>query len=82
MTRRREVWVGISVAAAAALLLMFAIAVMVTFDIGGGKTDTRDAVVNPDAPFFPADRVPVLCYHYVRGPGGPCSLRACSATWY
>src|SRR6187399_2270376 len=71
MTRRREVWVGISVAAAAALLLTYAIAVMVTFDIGDGKTDTRDAVVNPDAPFIPADRVPVLCYHYVRGPGGP-----------
>jgi len=72
MTPRREMGVGIAIAAAAAVLLTLAIGLMVTFDMHGGeKTDTQDAVANPDAPFIPADRVPVLCYHYVRSPGGP-----------
>jgi len=72
MTRRREVLVGIGVAAAAALLLTFAIAVMVTFDMRGGKQESaRRAAYDENAPFVPAERIPVLCYHYVRGPGGP-----------
>jgi peptidoglycan/xylan/chitin deacetylase (PgdA/CDA1 family) len=72
MTLRREMGVAIAIAAAAAVLLTLAIGLMVILDMRGGeKTAAQDAVANPGAPFIPAARVPVLCYHYVRGPGGP-----------
>ncbi|HET6462609.1 MAG TPA: polysaccharide deacetylase family protein, partial [Candidatus Krumholzibacteria bacterium] len=72
MTRRREMGVGIAIAAGAAVLLTLAIGLMVTLDMHGGKPASTSAPVRVEnTPFVPADRIPVLCYHYVRGPGGP-----------
>jgi hypothetical protein len=73
MTRRRELWLGIAVAVAAATLLTLAIGVMVTLDMRGGRKApvATASLADSNAPFVPAERVPVLCYHYVRGPAGP-----------
>lgn len=74
MISRRDVWVALGIAAAAVVLLTFAIGTMVTLGVNVGErahgSDEEQAAV-ADEPFVPADRVPVLCYHYIRGPGGP-----------
>lgn len=72
MTRRREMGVAIAIAAATAVLLTLAIGLVVTLDMRGGKQASSDQPIQDEnAPFVPADRIPVLCYHYVRAPGGP-----------
>jgi peptidoglycan/xylan/chitin deacetylase (PgdA/CDA1 family) len=72
MTRRRDIGIAVGIAWAAAVLLTVAIGLMVTIDMHRDET----VYIGPRTPvttelFVPADRVPVLCYHYVRGPGGP-----------
>lgn len=65
---------AIGIAGATVVLLTFAIGTMVTLGVQTGEKvrGERDAL---DAPaggaFVAADRVPVLCYHYIRGPGNP-----------
>lgn len=72
MTQRRDIGIAIGIAAAAAVLLTVAIGLMVTIDTHRGETvDIRPRASATTEPFVPADRVPVLCYHYVRGPVGP-----------
>jgi peptidoglycan/xylan/chitin deacetylase (PgdA/CDA1 family) len=67
VTRRRRISGGTVIAVVAAALLAVAIGVVVTMRTRGTQSPSEVAV----APYIPADRVPVLCYHYVRGPGGP-----------
>jgi peptidoglycan/xylan/chitin deacetylase (PgdA/CDA1 family) len=82
MTRRRDIGIAVGIAGAAAVLLTVAIGLMVTLDMHRGEmadprprtpatVGTRPQTSAIAEPFVPADRVPVLCYHYVRGPGGP-----------
>jgi len=71
MMRRREIGTGVAIALVAAALLTVAIGLMVVFEFRGGETPTLSRAIDSSAPFVPADRVPVLCYHYVRGPVGP-----------
>ena len=62
------------IAVAAAALLTVAIGVMVALDMHRSAQEARLVRAQASAstaPFVPADRVPVLCYHYIRGPGGP-----------
>jgi peptidoglycan/xylan/chitin deacetylase (PgdA/CDA1 family) len=61
--KRQEVSVGIAAAA------VLAIAIGLVVNLRSGVTPSLPPVAV--APYLPADRVPVLCYHYVRGPGGP-----------
>ena len=72
MTRRRDIRVAVMIAVAAAVLLTLAIGTMVTLD-HAPRPARAHAPQRPctDSTFVPADRVPVLCYHYIRGPGGP-----------
>jgi peptidoglycan/xylan/chitin deacetylase (PgdA/CDA1 family) len=67
---RRDTWVAIGMAVTSVLLLTFAIGTMVTLGVHTGEkvNSTHDALQS-DA--LPADRVPVLCYHYIRSRGGP-----------
>jgi peptidoglycan/xylan/chitin deacetylase (PgdA/CDA1 family) len=76
MTQRRDIIVAVGIAVFAAVLLIFAIGTMVTLGLHTGeKVHPRSQpTLSPDSTtgaFVPAERVPVLCYHYVRGPGGP-----------
>jgi len=72
MARRREIWVGIVIAVFAASLLTIAIGVMIRMNTrGANDAPARVQTSLLDEPFVPADRVPILCYHYVRGPVGP-----------
>ena len=66
MTRRREL--GVAIAIAAGALVWLALVLLGHPDRGPASHQTS---YDENAPFVPADRIPVLCYHYVRGPGGP-----------
>src|SRR5712675_2398499 len=77
MTWRRDIRNAGGIAAVTAVLLAVAIGTMVTLDLRRGRmqmhpfgqpTAQTSALTEP---FLPADRVPVLCYHYIRSPGGP-----------
>ena len=79
MVRRRDLWVAIGIAGVTVVLLTFAIGTMVTLGVHAGHhalADRRDdaGAVAPDEPFAPADRVPVLCYHYIRGGNNPLQV--------
>jgi peptidoglycan/xylan/chitin deacetylase (PgdA/CDA1 family) len=76
---RRDTILAIAIAIFAAVLIIVAIGTMVTFGVYTGEKargDEEQVVVPPPhrGPYVPADRVPVLCYHYVRGPGSPLQL--------
>jgi peptidoglycan/xylan/chitin deacetylase (PgdA/CDA1 family) len=72
MIRRRHLWMAIAIAGATVLLFTFAVGTMVTLGVHTREHEDRDA---PDTHSGDAraetDRVPVLCYHYIRGPGNP-----------
>ena len=71
----RDAWVGVVVAIVAAALLTVAIGAMVTADVSPGRHTTDDgSVATAGGVYRSADRVPILCYHYVRPPGGPLQL--------
>lgn len=67
MKRRGKISGGILIAMVAVGFLTVAIGIVVTMRRDVTPPPPRVAV----APYLPADRVPVLCYHYVRSPGGP-----------
>lgn len=69
MTPRRDISLGIVIAVAAAAALTVAIGVTVMIGMHHGASTPAPQASNE--PFVPADRIPVLCYHYIRGPGGP-----------
>lgn len=74
MTRRDALIAG-AIAVAAAAVLTIAAGVVLTLRVHGGSDDERHATrPAADAPFVATDRVPVLCYHYVRGPGSPLQI--------
>jgi peptidoglycan/xylan/chitin deacetylase (PgdA/CDA1 family) len=77
MIRRKDMWVAIAIAAFVVILLTFSIGTMVTLGVHAGSK-ALGGRHEPIAPVMeslpPADRVPVLCYHYIRGPGGPVQL--------
>ncbi len=74
---RRDVWMAIGIALLAALMLTVAIGTVVNLGVQVGEK-ARAAREHPKVavtePYRPADRVPVLCYHYVRGPANPVQL--------
>ncbi|HEX6791877.1 MAG TPA: polysaccharide deacetylase family protein [Candidatus Krumholzibacteria bacterium] len=80
MIRRRDLWAAIGIAGVAVLLLTFAIGSMVSLGVHAGHHALGDAhddavaTTPPDEPFVAADRVPVLCYHYIRGGGNPLQI--------
>jgi peptidoglycan/xylan/chitin deacetylase (PgdA/CDA1 family) len=67
-TTTRRVWLIVAIIAAAAVLTGMIISIL--------TPDRPTLVDDPDVVqmLAPADRVPVLCYHYVRGPGSPLQL--------
>jgi peptidoglycan/xylan/chitin deacetylase (PgdA/CDA1 family) len=73
---RHDMRIAGGIAAATAVLLTLAIGAMVTLDQHRSQTRPQpyprvQASAIADSFFVPADRVPVLCYHYIRPPGGP-----------
>ncbi len=65
---------AIGITGATVILLTFAIGTMVTLGVQTGEKarGQRDALdAPPGGAFVATDRVPVLCYHYIRGPGNP-----------
>ncbi len=70
MTRRRGM--GVAIAIAAVIVVLLALTIRRMGDFHRDEPAYFGAPVDDEnAPFERADRIPVLCYHYVRGPGGP-----------
>jgi peptidoglycan/xylan/chitin deacetylase (PgdA/CDA1 family) len=76
MKLRRDILViaGVVVAAVTIVVLVAGSMVSLTRDTEGGTGDDPVRVALADLPDAPPTQVPVLCYHYVRGPGNPLHL--------
>jgi peptidoglycan/xylan/chitin deacetylase (PgdA/CDA1 family) len=75
---RRDVLIAIGVALLCALLMTLAMGSMVSLGVNAGA-NVRDrgegaGTTPPRSPAAAAAHVPVLCYHYVRGPVGPLQV--------
>ena len=73
---RRDYLVAIGIAVFAALLMTLAMGAMVSLGVHAGeqmRADSSSVTIRPASvvPSGSATSVPVLCYHYVRGPGSP-----------
>jgi peptidoglycan/xylan/chitin deacetylase (PgdA/CDA1 family) len=71
--KRGDIFVVAVIAVAAASILTIAAGTVLTIRVHRATKPHEQVRPIPAAndPFAAADRVPVLCYHYVRGPGNP-----------
>jgi len=73
--RRRDVITALGITVVAALLIVLAMGSMVSLGVDAGERVRGDGGSNAPGAAVPSNAdVPVLCYHYVRSPGGPLQL--------
>ena len=68
---RRDRFVAIGIVVTSALLLVVVAGIIVSLGVRRGEEARfrREQTTASAQPLVPADRIPVLCYHYVRAPG-------------